>query len=58
MLSFKEYFKEDAPTNCAGSGAVAGIGVGDHGEPPGNQAVIKKKSKKSQVLKRRILTSS
>lgn len=26
-------FKEDSPTNSAGSGEVAGIGVGPNGEP-------------------------
>jgi hypothetical protein len=26
--------EEDAPTNSAGGGGIAGIGVGSHGEPP------------------------
>ena len=30
---FEQKFIEDAPTNSAGSGAVAGIGVGPDGEP-------------------------
>jgi hypothetical protein len=30
---FEERFKEEAPTNSAGSGAIAGIGVGPDGEP-------------------------
>lgn len=45
----REKLQEDAaaaPTNAAGSGAVASIGVGAQGEPPG-------KPKKSTVLKRK-----
>lgn len=53
MKSFKEFknkIKEDgmgagAPTNNAGSGNVAGIGVGPAGEPG-----VKKKKKKSIVM--------
>lgn len=37
--------KEDAPANCAGAGAIAGIGVGLKGEPG-----VKKRSKKDIVL--------
>jgi hypothetical protein len=39
MKTFKEYIKEDGavmsagPTNTAGGGQVAGIGVGPKGEP-------------------------
>ena len=29
----KYFLKEDAPTNAAGGGAIAGIGVGPDGEP-------------------------
>jgi hypothetical protein len=36
----KELKKEDAPVNSAGSGAVAGIGIGARGEPGVN---LKKK---------------
>jgi hypothetical protein len=40
---------EDAPVNCAGGGAVAGIGVGLKGEPPagrlGFKAFLKRKRK-------------
>lgn len=46
MKSFIEHLKsikEDAPTTCAGSGAIAGIGVGPQGEPPGKLAKRKKK---------------
>lgn len=32
--------KEDAPANAAGSGAVAGLGVGPQGEPPGPQSIL------------------
>jgi hypothetical protein len=34
--------KEDSPTNAAGTGAVAGLGVGPQGEPGVN---MKKKKK-------------
>ena len=37
--------KEDAPTNSAGGGQVAAIGVGPHGEPP-------KKTKGSKLTRR------
>lgn len=37
---------EDAPTNAAGSGAVASIGVGEQGEPPGK--------KKTKLVKRQM----
>ena len=32
--------EEDAPANAAGSGNVAGLGVGPQGEPPGPQNII------------------
>lgn len=37
MIDVKSYIKqivEEAPTNSAGAGNVAGIGVGPDGEPP------------------------
>lgn len=42
---------EDAPTNSAGSGGVAGIGVGPQGEPG------VKKSKIMKILRRRKVSS-
>lgn len=48
--------EEDVATNCAGSGAVQGIGTGDH---PASEPGVKKKKKlsvilnKAKVLKRR-----
>lgn len=33
-------FTEDAPANAAGSGAVAGLGVGPQGEPPGPRNIL------------------
>ena len=38
----KHLKKEDAPTNAAGTGAIAGLGVGPQGEPGVN---MKKKKK-------------
>lgn len=38
--------QEDTPTNTAGAGAVAGIGVGAQGEPPGPVAKIMKMIKR------------
>jgi len=34
---------EDAPANVVGGGAIAGLGVGPQGEPPGIPASKKKK---------------
>jgi len=54
------HLKEDAPTNCAGGGAVAGIGIGPKGEPGryvGN-AVKKKKTADPEIVEtilRRVL---
>jgi hypothetical protein len=45
-MNHVEMLTEEAPTNAAGSGAVAGIGVGDDGEPG-----IKKK-RKTNILTR------
>jgi hypothetical protein len=42
-----EMLVEEAPTNTAGSGQVAGIGIGPDGEPG-----IKKKKRKTQMLTR------
>lgn len=36
---------EDAPVNAVGGGHVAGLGVGDQGEPPGVPASKKRKKK-------------
>lgn len=44
--------KEDAPVNAAGSGAIAGIGVGPQGEPPGPQSIL------TRMLKRKKLEES
>lgn len=50
MKLIKKLLKvEDAPVNCAGGGAVAGLGVGDQGEPG-----VDKKKKKGPVLGRNI----
>ena len=53
MKSFKKYIDEmgvgggaAGPTNTAGSGAVAGIGVGKDGEP----GISRKKKKPSPIL--------
>jgi len=45
-----KYLTEEVPTNIAGSGAIAGLGVGDQGEP----GVYKKKKKKTPILKRKM----
>ena len=38
---------EDAPVNSVGGGHIAGLGVGDQGEPPGIPASKKKRKKKN-----------
>ena len=47
---FESAFDEDAPANSAGSGNIAGIGVGSDGEPGVSKSQQKKKKK--QPLKR------
>lgn len=44
MKTFKQFTaKEEAvPVNAAGAGAVAGIGVGPYGEPPGKLAMLRR----------------
>jgi len=50
-----EIHKEDAPTNAAGFGAIAGIGVGPAGEPGvSKSAADKYKKKNKEELKGRI----
>jgi len=36
---------EDSPANAVGGGAIAGLGVGPQGEPPGIPASKKKKKR-------------
>jgi hypothetical protein len=49
---FEQRFSEDAPTMSAGSGAIAGIGVGPDGEPGFTPAQMKKYKKKNTGPKR------
>lgn len=53
-------FAEELPTNAAGSGAVAGIGVGEKGEPPVRRSRYKKKNiedtKRVETKNRRLLS--
>jgi len=49
---FERAFEEDAPANSAGSGNIAGIGVGVDGEPGVTKAQQKKRKKNSPVVKR------
>jgi hypothetical protein len=44
---------EEGPTNSAGSGAIAGIGVGPDGEPPmGKAALMSRQRRRARMLKR------
>ena len=54
ILTFKMW--EDAAANSAGGGGIAGIGVGDKGEP--GVRMKKKKKKKKEVLLRRDIKDS
>jgi hypothetical protein len=48
MMYFKRKLQqEDAPANSAGSGAIAGIGVGPQGEPGISRSVMKKYKKRN-----------
>ena len=38
----REKIQEEVPANVAGTGNVAGVGVGPQGEPPGQTALMKK----------------
>jgi hypothetical protein len=42
FINFKQ-FMENAPTNNAGAGQVAAIGVGPQGDPPGKKFILFKK---------------
>jgi len=41
----KKEIQEEVPTNAVGGGAVAGLGVGDQGEPG-----VNKKKKKNAIM--------
>lgn len=55
MKTFKQFIEEDGPTNTAGGGAIAGIGVGPQGEPGFRK---KARSKKSGVTATNIYTDN
>ena len=51
---FEEIMDEEGIANAAGSGAVAGIGVGDDGEPGFTKSAMRRyKNKKDKLAKRR-----
>ena len=43
---------EDAPVNSVVGGHIAGLGVGDQGEPPGIPASKKKRKKKRYIYQK------
>ena len=43
---------EDPPVNSVGGGHIAGLGVGDQGEPPGIPASKKKRKKKRYIYQK------
>lgn len=53
MLTFLNFSRkineEGVPTNTAGNGEVAGLGVGSQGEPPINKKTLLIKRKKLDV---------
>jgi hypothetical protein len=40
LISFRNFMDEEAPANAAGGGNIAGIGVGDQGEPGRNAKLM------------------
>ena len=51
MKTFKEFIEEEVPTCSASGGAIASIGVGTQGEPPGKRSKVNK----TLMLKRKPL---
>jgi hypothetical protein len=49
---FENYFEEDVPTNNVGSGNIAGLGVGDQGEPGLTLKQMNNYKRKKKILKR------
>jgi len=47
MKTFKQFLDEEAPVNAAGSGNIAGLGVGPQGEPGVSVAVRKRHKKRA-----------
>ena len=52
LASYMSLVEEGVPTNSAGGGAIAGIGVGPDGEPGFSKAQMVKYKKKNRPLKR------
>lgn len=46
----KYFLKEEAPANVAGSGHIAGIGVGPHGEPGVSPKAMKRYKYSNNIL--------
>jgi hypothetical protein len=51
--TYAQELLEDAPTNSAGSGAIAGIGVGPDGEPGLDKKAIARHKKRNKMIRRR-----
>lgn len=52
MKTFKQFFNENAvAVNSAGSGSIAGIGIGPQGEPGGRKQLLFKRILRRKKVK-------
>lgn len=52
MRLFEQKLTEENPANVVGDGKIAGLGIGDQGEPPMNKASLIKRKLKRKMLEK------